>query len=65
MRGFARVYEKRRRPGRGKRGGYLLADVAAFTDAGDDDAAADGRQPAHGFLEGLREIAAKLRRKQG
>ena len=59
------MYEKRRRPGRGERGGDLLADVAAFADAGDDDAAADGRQPAHGFLEGLREVAAKLCRELG
>ncbi len=51
MRGFARMNEKRRRARRGKGRGDLLADVAALADAGDDDAALDGHQAAHGFIE--------------
>ena len=43
--GFRRMDEEGRRAGRGERGGDLGADMAAFADAGDDDAAVDRAKP--------------------
>ena len=41
VRGFSRVHEKGRRPGRGECGGELAADVSGFADAGNDETPLD------------------------
>ncbi len=46
--GFRRMHEEGRRAGRGQRGGDLGADMPAFADAGDDDAAPDRRDQFYG-----------------
>ena len=60
MRSFARMHEKRGRPGRGERGGDFLPDVAAFPDAGDDDATLDGHETAHRLIERTGQFAVQL-----
>ena len=60
VRGFARMHEKRRRSGRREGGGDLLADMTALADAGHDDAAADGDQPAHRLVERAGQGAAQI-----
>ena len=53
MIGLRRMHEEGRRAGRGKRRGDLGADMAAFADAGDDDAAPDRRNQLDGAGESI------------
>ena len=56
---FARMNEKGRRAGRRKGGGKLAADVAGFSDAGNDEAAAAAEDSLHGQGK-VRRVAKTL-----